>query len=175
MALFGDGLLEIFLDISSTQPGWCVTIDKSILRYQYEIPPPLVIRADVVSVEAPAGAGGAMGAPGGEVQITILNSGDTTYVGPCEVFAGLAYTTSWLPEAVTIFDAFDAGVIELVPAVPLTLTLPLAEIPVGLLDLFYARLVSIWTGYVDDDPQDYVGFFIRFDGMPTVVDYLPLP
>jgi len=173
--LFADGLLDIWLDIDKYVGGWCVTIDKSILRYQYEIPPPPVVRADIVSVEVPAGAGGATGAPGGEVQIMIVNSGDTTYVGPCEVFAGLAYTTSWLPEAVTIFDTFDAGVIELVPGVPLTLTFPLAEIPVGLLDLFYARLVAIWTGYVDDDPQDYVGFFIRFDGMPTVVDYLPLP
>ena len=173
--LFGDGLLDIWLDIDSTSSGWLVTILESILRYQYEIPPPPVVRADIVSIEAPAGAGGATGAPGGEVQITIVNSGDTTYVGPCEVFAGLAYTTSWLPEAVTIFDTFDAGIVELVTGVPLTLVLPLAEIPVGLLDLFYARLVEVWTGYVDDDPQDYVGFFIRFDGLPTVVDYLPIP
>jgi len=171
-AMFGDGLLDIWLDIDSTNGNWAVTIHNSILRYRY-LPPST--RADIVAVEVPVGAGGATGAPGGEVQITVLNTGGVSYVGPCAVFAGLAYTTSWLPEGVTIFDTYDAGIVELVPGVPLILTFPLAEIPAALLDLFRARLLDVWTGFEDDDPQDYVGFFIRFDGLPTVVDYLPLP
>ena len=174
VSFFEDGELEVYVDIDSThnERWWAVYLYQSVLRYRYLLP---IAHADIVSVEAPAGAGGATGVPGGEVQIAILNSGAATYIGPCTVYAGLAYTTSWLPEGVTIFDTFDAGTVELAPGVPTVLSFPLAAIPPALLDIFHARLSDVWTGYEDTDPLDYVGFFVRFDGLPTVVDYLPLP
>ena len=173
-ALLGDGLLNVFLDVDATHnwSKWAVTIGKSTLEVLYRKVNP---KLRIVSLDLPAGGGGAVGKPGGRVEIVIGNLGTERYVGPCVIDAGLAYSKLWVPEWCTVFDTYDVGMIDLMPGETLKVRFDLDAVPEATYELFRERLDTIWTGYEDTDPDDYVGFVVQFDWpLPPQVDYGPL-
>ena len=169
--LLGDGLLDVFLDIDAALGYWAVTIGESTLEVLYRKVNP---RLRIVSLDLPAGGGGAVGKPGGRVEIVIGNLGTERYVGPCTIDAGLAYSRLWIPEWCTVFDTHDVGMIDLMPGETLRVSFDLDAVPESIYELFRERLDTVWTGYTDTDSADYVGFVVQFDGLPPQVDYGPL-
>lgn len=170
--LLGDGILDVFLDIDATHGYWAVTIGQSSLEVLYRRVKP---KLRIVSLDLPAGGGGAVGTPGGRVEIIIGNLGTERYVGPCTIDAGLAYSRMWVPEWCTVFDTHDVGPIDLLPGRTLKVSFDLDAVPEAVYDLFRERLDTVWTGYADSDPKDYVGFVVQFDQpLPPQVDYGPL-
>ncbi|MFC2095371.1 hypothetical protein ACFLSW_02905 [Candidatus Bipolaricaulota bacterium] len=110
-----------------------------------------------------------------EALVVLRNVGLASYVGPYMLSAGLAYSRSWVPESLTVFDA-HIGQIELLPGAKLTLILPIAEIPAMLHEVFRLYLAVVWTGYEDSDPLDYVGFMLDLDvdGFPKCIGFEPI-
>lgn len=110
-----------------------------------------------------------------EVSVVLSNVGTASYVGPYMISAGLAYSRSWIPESLTIFDT-HVGQIELLPGAKLTLIFPVAEMPAMLHEVFRLYLAVVWTGYEDSDPLDYIGFMLDLDmdGFPQCIGFEPI-
>jgi hypothetical protein len=110
---------------------------------------------------------------GSEVTLTIRNAGNGEYDGPVLVVAGLAYSTSWVPEWCTEFLRQDLGQLALRPMDTVTIAFVLPPLPEATFELFRSRLSSVWTGYADPDPKDYIG--LRVVAGKPLFAFLPLP
>ena len=95
---------------------------------------------------------------GDTVTATLRNIGDAPCCGDAAVSVGLSYCMSWIPEYCTIFQEESFGKIWLVPGEDIAFQLDLAQIPEECRTAFAERLESVWTGYEDPDPEDYLGF-----------------
>ena len=56
-----------------------------------------------------------------------------------------------------------------------TLTFDLPPVPPEALATLKARLETVWTGYKDPDPKDYIGLTLTICPGDLVVGFLPLP
>ena len=56
-----------------------------------------------------------------------------------------------------------------------TFTFDLPPVPPEALATLKARLETVWTGYKDPDPKDYIGLTLTICPGDLVVGFLPLP
>jgi len=114
-------------------------------------------------------------ATGNTVVLTVANTGDAPCTGEAIVTAGLACSTSWIPEWCTVFSKQDLGQLFLAPEASTTLTFDLPPLPQEALTAFRARLETVWTGYKDTDPNDYIGLTLSVSSGGQVFGFLALP
>ena len=109
---------------------------------------------------------------GSIVMGTLINTGDVACCGEIAVSVGLSYCTSWVPEWCTIFQEVEYGEICLGPGESIDLEFELESVPEECRTAFAEQLVTMWTGYVDPDPDDYLGIVFSI-GSEHCCGFLP--
>lgn len=109
---------------------------------------------------------------GSQVMMEVTNYGDAPCRGETVSSVGLSYCTSWVPEWCTIFQETEYGEICLLPGESINLAFDLQSVPAECRTAFAEQLETMWTGYVDPDPEDYLGVVFRI-GPEHCYGFLP--
>lgn len=106
------------------------------------------------------------------VTIGVTNIGNAPCCGEAGISVGLSYCTSWVPEYCTIFQSIEFGEICLPPGQSIDLEFDLGSVPNECRNAFAEQLATMWTGYVDTDPKDYLGLVFSI-GSKHCYGFLP--
>ena len=113
---------------------------------------------------------------GRHVTMTIRNIGNAEATGNGTLITGLSYTTSWVAEWCTRFFQVELGEVSVAPREERAIVFELPDVPEAIFAVLEERLDTMWTGFDDTDPADYVCLDLVF---PTnrdhVFGFLPLP
>lgn len=100
---------------------------------------------------------------GSTVTAVIKNVGEAPLCGALTASAGLSYCDSWVPEWCTVFHKENLGETCLAPGEEIEVVIQLPPVPADALSQLAERLETIWTGYVDPDPEDYIGLLFEIE------------
>jgi len=100
---------------------------------------------------------------GSTVTAVIKNVGEAPLCGALTASAGLSYCDSWVPEWCTVFHKEDLGETCLAPGEEIEVVIQLPPVPADALSQLAERLETIWTAYVDPDPEDYIGLLFEIE------------
>jgi len=142
-----------------------------VVNGQLVVAPEPVLR--LLSFNQPAGGGGEVGNAGETViSVMIKNVSDVPFFGPVDYSIGLTYYVNWVPEWCTTYFGARIPDVALFPGETETFDLTIPVVPAWAVEELRKR-ATIWTGYVDPDPeQDYIGVRLSANGADWCV-FLP--
>jgi len=91
-----------------------------------------------------------------QVVLSIKNLGPEGVHGEMVARVGLSYNDAWIPEWATVFARESYGVITLGRGEETSLVLTVPAIPHNVIHTLAHRLDTVWTGYTDTNPANYV-------------------